>query len=95
MKKLLLTTIISLALPMSVHAKNEFIEGDATLGGEAELGATLTTGNTDTASFKTKLLLKQELSDWEILIVSKVLIAKATMKKRRNDSLLMYRVIIK
>lgn len=65
MKKLLLTTIISLALPMSVHAKNEFIEGDATLGGEAELGATLTTGNTDTASFKTKLLLKQELIDWE------------------------------
>jgi putative salt-induced outer membrane protein YdiY len=65
MKKLLLTAAITLAIPINAYAKNDFIEGDATLGGEAELGATLTTGNTETSSFKSKLLLKQELADWE------------------------------
>jgi len=65
MKKLLLSTVIAASLPLSVHAKSEFVEGDATLGGEAELGATLTTGNTDTASYKARFALKQELQKWE------------------------------
>ncbi|WP_160064640.1 DUF481 domain-containing protein [Psychromonas sp. L1A2] len=65
MNKLLLTAAIALTVPMTVHAKSEFVEGDATLAGEAELGASLTTGNTDTSSFKASLALKQELGDWE------------------------------
>jgi len=65
MNKLLLTTAITLAIPLSAYAQSEFVEGDATIGGEAELGATLTTGNTDTSSFKTRLALKQELGEWE------------------------------
>ncbi|MDN2664004.1 YdiY family protein [Psychromonas sp. 14N.309.X.WAT.B.A12] len=68
MKKILFTTAIALALPLSAYAadeKSEFVEGDATIGGEAELGATVTTGNTDTSSFKAALEIKQELSDWE------------------------------
>ncbi|ABI70512.1 MULTISPECIES: DUF481 domain-containing protein [Shewanella] len=65
MKKLLLTAAITLTMPFAAHAGSEFVEGDATLAGEAELGATLTTGNTDTSSFKARLALKQELGDWE------------------------------
>tara|TARA_R110001583_G_scaffold2382_8_gene17329 strand:- start:602 stop:1342 length:741 start_codon:yes stop_codon:yes gene_type:complete len=65
MKKMLLTTAITLAMPLSADARTEFVEGDATIGGEAELGATLTTGNTETSSFKARLALKQELGHWE------------------------------
>ncbi|MGX9459995.1 DUF481 domain-containing protein [Shewanella sp. A14] len=65
MKKLLLTAAITLTMPFAAHAGSEFVEGDATLAGEAELGATLTTGNTDTSSFKARLALKQELGNWE------------------------------
>ncbi|PKI07734.1 DUF481 domain-containing protein [Shewanella sp. 11B5] len=65
MKKLLLTAAITITMPFAAHAGSEFVEGDATLAGEAELGATLTTGNTDTSSFKARLALKQELGDWE------------------------------
>jgi len=65
MKKMLLTTAITLAIPLSADARSEFVEGDATIGGEAELGATLTTGNTETSSFKARLALKQELGNWE------------------------------
>jgi len=65
MKKLLLTAAITLTMPFAAHAGSEFVEGDATLAGEADLGATLTTGNTDTSSFKARLALKQELGDWE------------------------------
>jgi len=65
MKKMLLTAAITLTMPFAAHAGSDFVEGDATLAGEAELGATLTTGNTDTSSFKARLALKQELGDWE------------------------------
>ncbi|AZG74529.1 DUF481 domain-containing protein [Shewanella livingstonensis] len=65
MKKLLLTAAITLTMPFAAHAGSEFVEGDATFAGEAELGATLTTGNTDTSSFKARLALKQELGNWE------------------------------
>ena len=65
MKKLLLTAAITLTMPFAAHAGSEFVEGDATLAGEAELRATLTTGNTATSSFKARLALKQELGDWE------------------------------
>ena len=66
MKKLLLATAVTLALPMSsVYAKSDFVEGDATFGGEAELGGTVTTGNTETSSLKGRLALKHELGNWE------------------------------
>jgi len=65
MKKLLLVAAITLTMPFAAQAGSEFVEGDATLAGEAELGATLTTGNTDTSSFKARLALKQELGNWE------------------------------
>ena len=65
MNKLLLSAAIALTVPLTAHAKTEFVEGDATLAGEAELGASLTTGNTETSSFKASLALKQELGDWE------------------------------
>ncbi|MDD8061322.1 MULTISPECIES: DUF481 domain-containing protein [Shewanella] len=65
MKKLLLTAAITLAMPFAAHAGSDFVEGDATFAGEAELGATLTTGNTDTSSLKARLALKQELGNWE------------------------------
>ena len=65
MKKLFLAAAISIAMPMTAHAGADFVEGDETFAGEAELGATLTTGNTDTSSLKARLALKQELGEWE------------------------------
>ncbi|WP_144214296.1 DUF481 domain-containing protein [Shewanella donghaensis] len=65
MNKLLLAAAVSLAMPFAAHAGADFVEGDKTFAGEAELGATLTTGNTDTASVKARLGLKQELGNWE------------------------------
>lgn len=65
MNKLLLTAAIALTVPMAAHAKSEFVKGDATLAGEAELGASLTTGNTDTSSLRGSLAFQQELGDWE------------------------------
>ena len=65
MNKLLLAAAISIALPFTAHAGAEFVAGDATIAGEVELGATLTTGNTETSSFKTRLGLKHELENWE------------------------------
>ncbi len=65
MKKLLLTAAVTLAMPFAAQAGADFVEGDKTFAGEAELGATLTTGNTDTSSFKARLGLKQELGNWE------------------------------
>lgn len=65
MKRQLASLAIMMALPLTANAAANFVEGDATLAGEAEFGATLTTGNTDTSSAKAKLKLKHELADWE------------------------------
>ncbi|MEL0628555.1 DUF481 domain-containing protein [Psychromonas aquatilis] len=65
MKKLLVSVAIASTLPLHAYAKSDFVEGDATFGGEAELGATLTTGNTETSSIKGRLALKHELGNWE------------------------------
>ncbi|NMH66495.1 DUF481 domain-containing protein [Shewanella salipaludis] len=65
MKKLLIAAAISMALPFAAHAGADFIAGDKTFAGEAELGATLTTGNTETSSVKGRLNLKHELGNWE------------------------------
>ena len=63
--KTLLTAAILMAAPFAVQAGADFVEGDKTFAGEAELGATLTTGNTETSSVKGRLNLKHELGDWE------------------------------
>jgi putative salt-induced outer membrane protein len=65
MKKRLLITGLGLMLPMMAYAGADFVVGDDVLAGEVELGATLTTGNTDTSSFKGRLALKHELGNWE------------------------------
>ncbi|ABE54375.1 protein of unknown function DUF481 [Shewanella denitrificans OS217] len=65
MKTPLVITALSLCLPFMAHAGSSFVEGDDILAGEVELGATLTTGNTDTSSFKGRLALKHELGNWE------------------------------
>lgn len=64
MKKVL-TAAILMAAPFMANAGADFIEGDRTFAGEAELGATLTTGNTETSSYKGRLDLKHELGNWE------------------------------
>ncbi|MCL1088183.1 DUF481 domain-containing protein [Shewanella profunda] len=64
MKKVL-TAAILMAAPFMANAGADFVKGDKTFAGEAELGATLTTGNTDTSSYKGRLNLKHELGDWE------------------------------
>ncbi|MCS6172977.1 DUF481 domain-containing protein [Shewanella baltica] len=64
MKKVL-TAAILMTAPFMATAGADFVKGDKTFAGEAELGATLTTGNTETSSFKGRLNLKHELGDWE------------------------------
>lgn len=65
MRKLLLTAAISLVMPCTAFADADFVEGDKTFAADAELGATLTTGNTDTSSYKARLDMKHELGNWE------------------------------
>lgn len=65
MKTMLTAIAVLLAAPFAAHAGADFVEGDKTFAGEAELGATLTTGNTDTSSIKGRLNLMQELGNWE------------------------------
>ena len=64
MKKVL-TAALLMTAPFMATAGADFVKGDETFAGEAELGATLTTGNTETSSFKGRLNLKHELGDWE------------------------------
>ncbi|MCH1929672.1 DUF481 domain-containing protein [Shewanella acanthi] len=64
MKKVL-TAAILMTAPLMANAGADFVKGDKTFAGEAELGATLTTGNTDTSSYKGRLNLKHELGNWE------------------------------
>ncbi|MBR9729410.1 YdiY family protein [Shewanella intestini] len=73
MNKLLLAAAISLATPFAAHAAADFVEGDRTWAGEAELGATLTTGNTDTSSVKGRIGLKHELGNWENQYIAEAL----------------------
>ncbi|MBT1443568.1 DUF481 domain-containing protein [Shewanella sp. JM162201] len=63
--KLLIGVLLPGAISLPALAGADFIEGDNTFAGEAELGATLTTGNTDTSSLKGRLGLKHELGNWE------------------------------
>jgi len=65
MKPVSIITIGLLASPFMAHAEKSFIEGDKTYVGEAELGATLTTGNTDTSSLKGRLKVKHRINKWE------------------------------
>ncbi|MCH1925018.1 DUF481 domain-containing protein [Shewanella sp. C32] len=64
MKPTLLALAMLMAAP-AAFAQSEFVEGDATFGADAELGATLTTGNTDTTSIKARLDMKHEIGNWE------------------------------
>ncbi len=65
MRKMLIVSVILMTVPFTVQAGTDFIEGDKIFGGNAELGATLTTGNTETTSIKGRLDMKHELGDWE------------------------------
>ncbi|MGL4612330.1 MAG: DUF481 domain-containing protein [Shewanella sp.] len=60
-----LALVILMTPAWVANAGVDFVKGDKSFAGEAELGATLTTGNTDTASYKGRLNLKHELGHWE------------------------------
>lgn len=64
MKRLVISSVLSV-LSSAAMADSNWVEGDATFGGNVEAGATFTTGNTQTSSFKAKADLKQELGIWE------------------------------
>ncbi len=65
MNKLLSVLAITAVLPFSALAGADFVEGDKTFAGEAELGGTLTTGNSESSSIKARLSMKHELGNWE------------------------------
>ena len=65
MNKLLIASAILMVAPFAAQAGADFVEGDKIFGGDAELGATLTTGNTETTSIKGRLDMKHELGNWE------------------------------
>jgi len=60
MKKLLISGLILSAMSTSVFAEDE-----KTWAATAELGGTMTTGNTDTSTLKAKLDATHMLSDWK------------------------------
>ncbi|MCF1428971.1 MAG: DUF481 domain-containing protein [Shewanella sp.] len=65
MNKLLSALVIATVFPVYAQAGADFIEGDKTFAGEAELGGTLTTGNSESSSIKGRLNMKHELGNWE------------------------------
>ncbi|MCE9677773.1 DUF481 domain-containing protein [Shewanella sp. AS1] len=65
MKKLLIATAVLLTTPITAFAGADFVEGDRTFAADAELGATVTTGNTESSSTKARLDMKHELGNWE------------------------------
>ncbi len=65
MRKLLTAIAILLTSPFTVYAGADFVEGDRTFAADAELGATVTTGNTESTSVKGRLDMKHELGNWE------------------------------
>lgn len=64
MKSLLLCSTLAL-LSTAAMANSDFVKGDKTFAADAEVGATFTSGNTQTSSFKAKLDMKHELGNWE------------------------------
>ncbi len=64
MKRLVVCSILC-TLSSAAMADADWVKGDATFGGNVEAGATFTTGNTQTSSFKAKADLKQEIGVWE------------------------------
>ncbi|KXO09558.1 hypothetical protein AKG98_1152 [Moritella sp. JT01] len=65
MKKILIASAILMAAPFSAQANTGLVGENKAFGGDAELGATLTTGNTETTSIKGRLDMKHELYNWE------------------------------
>ncbi|MFQ6370850.1 YdiY family protein [Shewanella sp. YIC-542] len=65
--KSLLGIAALLAIAPCTQAASDFVKGDDTFAGDAELGATVTTGNTQTTSVKGRLAMKHELGNWENL----------------------------
>jgi len=65
MKKILIASAILMAAPFSAQANTGLVGENKAFGGDAELGATLTTGNTETTSIKGRLDMKHELDNWE------------------------------
>lgn len=63
--KRILTTAILMTTPFMANAGAEFVKDDKTFTGEVELGATLTTGNTETSSYKGRINLEHELGNWK------------------------------
>ncbi|NRD75135.1 DUF481 domain-containing protein [Shewanella sp. VB17] len=65
MKILLITSAILMTAPFAALAGGNLVEDNKTLSADAELGATITTGNTDTTSLKGRLDMKHEFGHWE------------------------------
>ena len=65
MKIWLMTSAILMVAPFAAQAGENVVEGNKTFKGNAELGATITTGNTDTTSVKGRLNMKHKFGHWE------------------------------
>jgi putative salt-induced outer membrane protein len=69
MKTMLVASAVLMAAPfsaqVSAQADADVVKSQNTFSGDAELGATLTTGNTDTTSVKARLDMKHDLGNWE------------------------------
>jgi len=78
MKNILIISALLMAVPYSAQANAGLAEDKKTFGGDAELGATLITGNTETTSIKGRLDMKHELGNWENQYLLEALYKKDT-----------------
>ncbi|MDX2320873.1 MAG: DUF481 domain-containing protein [Moritella sp.] len=65
MIKMLVASVILIAAPFSVQADTDVVQHQDSFSGNAELGATITTGNTDTTSVKARLDMDHDWGNWE------------------------------
>jgi len=66
MKNMFLTSVILIVISYSAQAEDDVVSKDqSTFSADAELGATLTTGNTETTSIKARLDMDHDLANWE------------------------------
>lgn len=65
MNQMLIASVILIAAPFSAQANTDVGKSQNSFSGDAELGATLTSGNTDTTSIKARLDMKHNLGNWE------------------------------
>lgn len=80
MKKMSVASAILIIAPFLAQADTNVVNDKKTFNGDAELGVTLTTGNTETTSVKARVDINHDLGNWENQYLFETLYKKDTGK---------------